>query len=149
MAILTVNDLSLEFVEAGYPMAELSADLTLSLDPEIRLDAEGFFLDLSFSPLETLSHVHVMKDNKGLGIFDHARLIKTIFGKLSGAEGDGPLVVSLNLQDFGLSPVSEISPGQIEFDGKGNCLMSLALDDVDPKALLGEDACFIDSLYRF
>lgn len=142
-ALLALNDVRLEFVEASTPMAELSADVTLTLLPEIRYDEKGFFLNLSFKPVESLCHVHVMKDNKGLGLFDHARLIKTLFNSLSGGEGDGSLVIPLNLADFGLTPIPDEVPGGIEFDGKGNCFMGLALEAVDPSALLGEDACFI------
>lgn len=146
VALMTANDLRLVFVEKGTPMTELSADITLEMGFGIRNDEEGFMLDITLSPVTELSHIHVLKDNKGLGIFDHAQLIGTIFDALSDSDEGGPMQISLNLNNFGMTPKTFVKEsGKIEFDGNGNCFLNLAIDSVDPQALLGEDACFIDT----
>jgi len=139
---LVANDMRLEFIEADTPKAELSMDLTLELNIDIHEKDGELFLDLAIEPLADLSHIHVMKDDLGLDIFDHSRFVTLIFSGLAGGGQGDAMVISIPLSDMGLIPRQGVAPGKVELDGNGNCFMGLALDSIDPSKL---DICFIST----
>jgi len=142
---LVANDMRLEFIEAGTPRAELSMDLTLNLNIDIHEEDGELFLDLAIEPLADFSHIHVMKDDLGLDIFDHSKFVTLIFSGLAGGGQGDAMVISIPLSDMGLTPRQGVEPGKVELDGMGNCFMSLALDSIDPSKLIGDDTCFIST----
>ncbi len=144
-ARIAISDMNLELVEADEPKAELSMDLNLLLDLNIRTENGDVFLDIQMTPDEDLCYLHVMKDTMGLDIFDHSRLVTIIFGAFTGSS-TGEIAISMPLSDMGLSPREGVEDGgAIEFDENGNCFMNLAVGSVDASAILGEGACFISS----
>lgn len=152
VALINLNDLRVVLLEDGNEKTEISADLTLEVDFGIRSDDSGYFLEFGIVPIEKLSHVNVIKDTKGLNILEHAKIVKAIFGSFSegGDEADPAAKprIPINLGDMGLIPNTKLAEnGEIIFDGNGNCFLSLALDSIDPAALLGDDACFISTTF--
>ena len=141
---VAVNDVRLEFIEAGTPRAELSMDLSLEFTIDFHEENGEAFLDIAVEPLADLCHIHVMKDDLGLDMFDHSRFVPLIFSGLAGGQG-GVMTISIPLSDMGLTPRQGAALGKVELDGMGNCFMSLALDSIDPSALMGDDTCFISA----
>jgi hypothetical protein len=128
---IVVNDLNLLLVESGKvngPVAELSLDLTLLFDASIGTDQLA--LNMSIEPDQDLCHMHVMKDDTGLGSLDHGRFVPMIFQFLS--KGQDRLNISIPLTDLGMQPRTGVSSnGAIEMDNKGNCFMGMATAGLD------------------
>jgi hypothetical protein len=126
-------------------MAVLSVDLSLQIDAGFRKDGKGqVVLDLSIAPIADLCHMHVLKDDLGMTIFDHGQFIPLIFKYLS--KGSTTLALSLPLANLGLA--LEDSPGnKIVFDKQGNCFLGMAIDSLDMSKLpVSGGGCFINTL---
>ncbi|MBU0993098.1 MAG: hypothetical protein KJ737_11450 [Proteobacteria bacterium] len=140
-ALIAVNDIHAEILENEIAKALLSIDITLKVDSSFSIEDGNLYLDLEIKPLEDLCHIHLMKDNKGIGIVDHRSLVTKLFQEIAGCEPDKPLKVSISLSDLGIMPSLSKGAGNINFDGKGNCFMNLAVESIDASRF-----CFISSL---
>lgn len=139
---IVVNDVELLMVESGAVnanVAELSLDLTLLFEASIA--ADKLALNVSVRPDQDYSHMHVMKDDAGLGALDHGRFIPVIFQYLSG--GEDALSLSIPLDGLGLKARAGVaSNGAITMDDKGNCFMGMAVGGLDASKL-PTSGCFI------
>ncbi len=139
VARFAINDLQLELYEGGNPRAVWSLDITMELAISVELIDGEMNLVLSMvpitDPLLDLCHFHVMKDDKGLALLDHANLIPMVFATL--ADESGALKVPISLSSY-FTPDGD-DPGQIDIDN-GNCFMTLAVDAIDTSSF-----CFISS----
>jgi hypothetical protein len=126
-------------------MAILSIDLSLQLDAGFRKNEKRqVVLDMSITPIANLCHMHVLKDDLGMTIFDHGQFIPLIFKYLT--KGSTSLALSLPLADLGLA--LEDSPGnKFVFDREGNCFLGMAIDTFDISKLpITGGGCFINTL---
>ena len=139
---IVVNDVNLLLVESGKvngPVTELSLDLTLLFDASIGTD--HLSLNMSIEPDQDLCHMHVMKDDTGLGSLDHGRFVPLIFQFLS--KGQDTLNISIPLADLGIQPRTGVSSnGAIEMDDQGNCFMGMAAAGLDA-GKLPTSGCFL------
>ncbi len=154
LARLDIMDMTLEYIENGNPMWQMSLDISLKLNILVTnnmLGEEGLFLVLVMTPMEEFSNAHVMKDNLGIGPFDHSDFVPVLFetvGEMMGLPPGGTIIFPLSLSDFGLNPgvVEEGgSIGEIKYDGEGNCFMNLVVDSIDTSGL----GCFISTVGTF
>lgn len=141
-ALVVINDIRAEILENESAKALLSIDITLEVDSSLSIKDDSLNLDLEIKPLEDFCHIHLMKDNKGIGIIDHRSLVPKLFQEIAGCKEGESFKVSLSLSDLGIAPSKSKGAGQIEFDGKGNCFMNLAAESIDASRF-----CFISSLY--
>ena len=117
-------------------------DLSLKIGTSFSVEENSLNLDLQIEPLYDLCHTHVIRDSKGIGVIDHRSLTTTLFEGITGKEDGKPLKVSISLTELGIIPSLKREPGTIEFDGKGNCFMNLAIESIDTS-----NFCFISSLW--
>ena len=140
-ALLILDDVSIEYREDGSARWQMSVDINLILGMGMhKEDVEGeehSMLDIYLTLIPELSHCHVMRDNLGIGIFDHSAFIETLFAELPamlGGGATGPLL-SLDMSDMDIE-LSNIWTSS----KKGRCFLEMAIDEMDPSGL-----CFISS----
>jgi len=140
---VAVNDVRLTLVEAGRPRTELSLDVTLKFEAGFHSDKKASYLDLTIAPQYDRCHIHVMKDNMEMDMFDHSTYFPLIIEGF--ANGFDEIKVSLPLTDFGIMPKAGIDPGEVEYDNSGNCYMKMAVGDLDASKLPVDGLCFIST----
>jgi len=149
--MLTLNDMRMEYLENDVPIWQMSLDMTFALDvgthkamitdPVTGEMVEQSFLDIYLTLVPELAHCHVMKDNLGIGLFDHSRfaieLIEAL-GVLLPANNAADLMTSINMSDLGFI----LRSASAKTDAAGRCFLKMVTDEADiSKAGL----CFIDT----
>jgi len=133
------------------PIWQMSLDMTFALDvgthKAIVLDpitgemVEQSFLDIYLTLIPELAHCHVMKDNLGIGLFDHSRfaieLIEAL-GVLLPANNAADLMTSINMSDLGFI----LRSASAKTDAAGRCFLKMVTDEADLKRT---GICFIDT----
>ena len=145
---VVMNDVRAEFIEAGTPKTLLSVDLNLEVVMDFYIEEDKPFLEMTIKPLEDISHIHVLKDDLGMDMFDHSRFIPIIFQFLFGTGGN-ELVIPISLSDMGIVPKAGADPGKVSFDGLGNCFMSIEADGIDLSTLSTGGGCFVSTASSF
>lgn len=140
---VAVNDVRLTLVEAGRPRTELSLDVTLKFEAGFHSDKKTSYLDLTIAPVYDRCHIHIMKDNMEMEMFDHSTYFPLIIEGF--ANGFDEIKVSLPLSDLGIMPKAGIDPGEVEYDNSGNCYMKMAVGDLDASKLPVDGLCFIST----
>ena len=147
----TLNDMRMEYLENDVPIWQMSLDMTFALDvgthKAIVLDpitgemVEQSFLDIYLTLIPELAHCHVMKDNLGIGLFDHSRfaieLIEAL-GVLLPANNAADLMTSINMSDLGFI----LRSASAKTDAAGRCFLKMVTDEADLKRT---GICFIDT----
>jgi hypothetical protein len=141
--LVAVNDIRLTLVEAGRPRSELSLDVTLKFEAGFHSDGKASFLDLKISPVYDRCHIHVMKDNMEMDMFDHSTYFPLIIEGF--ADGYDEIKMSLPLSDMGILPKDGLDAGAVEYDKAGNCYLKMAVGDIDASKLPLDGLCFINS----
>jgi hypothetical protein len=149
--MLILNDMRMEYTENGTPVWQMSLDLAFALDvgshnatvkdPVTGEDVEQSFLDIYLTLIPELAHCHVMKDNLGIGLFDHSQFVVSLVGALGEmlpANNAADLMASINMSDLGFI----LSAASGKTDSAGRCFLKMVTDKADiSKAGL----CFIDT----
>ena len=150
--LLTLNDMRIEYLENGVPTWQMSFDMGFTLDvgthlaivrdPYTGKDVVQSFLDIYLTLIPDLAHCHVMKDNLGIGIFDHStfavELVETLGAMLPTNKPGTDLMASINMKDFGFS----LSSASAQSDAAGRCFLKMVTDEADLKKA---GLCFIDT----
>lgn len=149
VALINICDLKIVLFEDGEEAVRLSVDTIVKATFDIQSNGEGYSLVVTAEPLLELSHINIMEDHKGLSILDHANILIALFNAVKDPNSDGFIVqLPINLSDLGIRFNKDISKaGKVEFDGNGNCFLSLAVDSIDPSQILGDDVCFISTAF--
>ncbi len=152
-ARLDIMDARLEYIEDFMPQWILSLDMSLKLKIDAHSDGEGGLdLNLEMAPILDLCHTHVLKDNLGIGLFDHSNFVEMMFdmiGEMMAGEGeevlpDQPFSILIPISKFGIKPDNTAEKaGEINYES-GNCFMNLAVDSIDTSSF-----CFISSAGSF
>jgi hypothetical protein len=154
---LTLNDMRMEYTENGTPVWQMSLDLAFALDvgshnatvkdPKTGEMVEQSFLDIYLTladPKLGLTHCHVMKDNLGIGLFDHSMFVDSLVGALGGMlPTDKPgtdLMASINMSDLGFI----LDTASAKTDAAGRCFLKM-VTKVDGADLKKAGLCFIDT----
>jgi hypothetical protein len=140
---VAVNDVRLTLIEAGRPRTELSLDVTLKFEAGFHADEKSSYLDLTISPQYDRCHIHIMKDNMSMDMFDHSTYFPLIIEGF--ANGFDEIKMSLPLSDFGILPKAGLDPGKVEYDTSGNCYLKMAVGDLDASKLALDGLCFIST----
>lgn len=145
---VAVNDVRLTVYEVppngeGWARTELSLDVTILFEVSFHSDSKTSYLDLKLSPQYDKCHIHIMKDNMDMSMFDHSSYFPLIISGFTGGKAD--ISMSLPLSDFGILPKAGVEPGGVEYDNSGNCYMKMAVGDLDASKLPVDGLCFISS----
>ncbi len=142
---VAINDVRLKLfeVEAGTPRprTELSLDVTIMFEASFHSDNKTSYLDLKISPQYDICHIHIMKDNMDMSMFDHSSYFPLIVSGFTGGNAD--ISMSLPLADYGILPKTGADPGKVAYDNSGNCYMKMAVGDLDASKLPVSGLCFI------
>ncbi|MCP4681201.1 MAG: hypothetical protein GY864_02585 [Desulfobacterales bacterium] len=133
--VFALNDMRLEFLEAGEPTAELSMDLNMNVSVSLSENNGAYELLFALEPDFDYSYMHVMKDTMGLGMFDHGRFVKLMFDFITGNESSAlslPIPIPMI--------TSKDDNGEMTFDQDGNCFMNLAVEGLETEGI-----CFIST----
>jgi len=155
--MLILNDVRMEYLENGAPKWQMSLDMTFALDvgthsatvkdPVTGKDVEQSFLDIYLTledpkdPKKQLAHCHVMKDNLGIGIFDHSTFVDSLveaLGAMLPANNAADLMASINMSDLGFM----LRSAGAKTDAAGRCFLKMVTDSADLKKA---GLCFIDT----
>jgi hypothetical protein len=145
---VAVNDVRLTVYEvapneAGRARTELSLDVTILFEASFHSDNKTSYLDLKLSPQFDKCHIHIMKDNMDMSMFDHSAYFPLIISGFTGGKAD--ISMSLPLADYGILPKAGVDPGKVEYDNSGNCYMKMAVGDLDASKLPVNGLCFIST----
>ncbi|MEA3223267.1 MAG: hypothetical protein U9P49_08920 [Thermodesulfobacteriota bacterium] len=135
--LLILNDLKMEYYEANVPVWQISLDMTFEATlKSSEEDPSTLVVGLSLVP--QLSHCHVMKDNLGIGLFDHSVFIEMLVEAVNEMLGGTGTTISypLSLADMGIILGDPIATS-LE---AGRCFLDMAIEDIDTSGL-----CFISS----
>ncbi len=152
---LTLNDMRMEYLENGAPKWQMSLDMTFALDvgshnKQVKDPVTGemvwqSFLDIYLTLIPERAHCHVMKDNLGIGIFDHSKFVEALvlaLGKMLPANNNADLMASINMSDLGFSLDEYIKASAKTDAATGRCFLKMVTAEADiSKAGL----CFIDT----
>lgn len=134
--MLTLNDLQLEILENDIPMVLLSMDTLIELDIDFVRKDNGLFVEVTILALTEQSNFHVIKDNKGVALFDHSDLVSKILASLMGSEANEPISFSFDLSKMGLIPIeNSVASGTVELAPEGHCYLTLDLESIDIRKL--------------
>jgi hypothetical protein len=140
---VVINDVRLKLFEAGKPRTELSLDVTIKFEVGFHSDDKASYIDLKFSPQYDRCHIHIMKDNMKMDMFDHSAYFPLIISGFTNGLAD--ISMSLSLTDLGIVPKVGVVPGKVEYDNSGNCYMKMAVGDLDASKLPLDGLCFIST----
>ena len=159
--MLTLNDMRMEYLENGAPKWQMSLDMTFALDVgshNITLGRdpvtgeegdEQSFLDIYLTLIPARAHCHVMKDNLGIGIFDHSTFVVSLVEKLGEMLPTLPLPIpgtvmaSINMSDLGFILSNDINiKASAKTDAAGRCFLKMVTKEADLKEA---GLCFIDT----
>jgi len=92
----------------------MSVDMTFSLTLSTHSDSEESDLDINITLVPGSSRCHVMKDDQGIGMFDHSTFVESLVAALAGllpSNTGADLMFSINMENygFGLSEVAATS----------------------------------------
>jgi hypothetical protein len=151
--LLTLNDMRMEYLENDVPIWQMSLDMTFALDvgthkamvkdPVTGEMVEQSFLDIYLTLIPELAYCHVMKDDLGIGLFDHSTFVIELveaLGELLPANNAADLMLSINMYDFGFS----LSAASAKADAAGRCFLKMVTDGAD---LSKAGLCFIDTAF--
>ncbi len=135
--LLILNDLKMEYYEANVPLWQMSLDMTFEATlKSSETDSSVLVVGLSLVP--QLSHCHVMKDNLGIGLFDHSVFIGMLVEAVNEMLGGTGTTISysLSLADMGIILGDPI----VTSLEAGRCFLDMAIESIDTSGL-----CFISS----
>jgi hypothetical protein len=146
---VVANDVRLTVYEVtpdgvSWARSELSLDVTILFEAGFHSDSKASYLDLKLSPQFDKCHIHVMKDNMDMSMFDHSAYFPLIISGFTDGKAD--ISLSLPLADFGILPKAGVDPGEVEYDNSGNCYMKMAIGDLDASKLPVDGLCFISTV---
>jgi len=149
---LILNDVRLEHSEGAGKLWQMSLDMTFDIhasssikEVTIKVNNEDIkeehsFLDLSLSLVAPLSHCHIIKDNMGIGLFDHGNFVETLVGVLAKEFDKNATGATINypLDLTGMAGMQLLKENglQISTDNEGHCFMKMAMTQLKP-------SCFI------
>lgn len=147
---LIINDVRMEYKEGSASKWLISLDMSFDVDAGYhtvnndKSPVNGHsFLDLSLTLVPNLSHCHVLKDNKGITIFDHGNFVVALvetLGKMLGGSGT-TIYYPLDLTDMAGAVLAENDGLVISNEDLGHCFMKMAMQDLSPN-------CFIETASR-
>jgi len=115
--MIILDDLRIEYIEDGIPMWMMSLDMTFSLAISSHIEtvtdhaggqtSEKSSLDVHLSLLHDFSsQCHVMKDDQGIGLLDHSKVVDYLvaaLGKKLFSYAGADLMFSIHMENYGLS----------------------------------------------
>ena len=112
--LLILDDVRIEYLENDVPKWMMSMDMTFSLTLSTHSDSEESYLDVNITLVPGSARCHVMKDEQGIGMFDHSNFVQSFVAALAGllpSDAGADLMFSIDMEDygFGLSEVAGTS----------------------------------------
>jgi hypothetical protein len=142
--MLILDDLRIEYIENGVPMWMMSLDMTFSLaisshietvtDPATGQTSEKSSLDVHISLVPDSSRCHVMKDDQGIGLLDHSKVVDYLvaaLGKRFFSYAGADLMFSIDIENYGLS----LSDAEAK-SGAGRFFLKMVTTESDLKKTL-------------
>jgi hypothetical protein len=109
--LLILDDVRLEYLENGIPKWMMSMDMTFSLTLSTHIDSEESYLDVNITLVPGSARCHVMKDEQGIGMFDHSNFVQSFVAALAGllpSDTEADLMFSIDMEDYGFA-LSEVA----------------------------------------
>jgi hypothetical protein len=142
--LLILDDVRLEYLENDVPQWMMSMDMTFSLaisthndtvtDSTTGVSSEESYLDVNITLVPGSSRCHVMKDNQGIGLFDHSNFVASLVAALAGllpSDTGADLMFSINMENYGLA-LSEVAGTS----GSGRYFINLVTTESDLTKIL-------------
>lgn len=142
--LLILDDVRIEYLENGVPKWMMSVDMTFSLaisthndtvtDSTTGVSSEESYLDVNITLVPGSSRCHVMKDNQGIGLFDHSNFVASLVAALAGllpSDTGADLMFSINMENYGLA-LSEVAGTS----GSGRYFINLVTTESDLTKIL-------------
>ncbi|MFZ1980842.1 MAG: hypothetical protein WAU61_06005 [Smithella sp.] len=104
--LLILDDVRIEYLENDVPKWMMSMDMTLSLAISTHNDSGESYLDVNITLVPGSARCHVMKDEQGIGLFDHSNFVQSFVAALAGllpSNAGADLMFSINMEDYGLA----------------------------------------------
>ena len=142
--LFILDDMRIEYLENDVPKWMMSMDMTFSLtisshndtvtDSTTGVSSEESSLDVNITLVPGSSRCHVMKDDQGIGLFDHSNFVESLVAALAGllpSNTGADLMFSINMENygFGLSEVAATS-------GAGRYFIKLVTTESDLTKIL-------------
>ena len=142
--LFILDDMRIEYLENDVPKWMMSVDMTFSLtisshndmvtDSTTGVSSEESSLDVNITLVPGSSRCHVMKDDQGIGLFDHSNFVESLVAALAGllpSNTGADLMFSINMENygFGLSEVAATS-------GAGRYFIKLVTTESDLTKIL-------------
>ncbi|MGD0169416.1 MAG: hypothetical protein ABSE54_06830, partial [Smithella sp.] len=142
--LFILDDVRIEYLENDVPKWMMSMDMTFSLtlsthnntvtDATTSTTTEESFLDVNIMLVPGSARCHVMKDEQGIGLFDHSNFVQSFIAALAGllpSNAGADLMFSINMENygFGLSEVAGTS-------GSGRYFINLVTTQSDLTKIL-------------
>ena len=143
--MIILDDLRIEYIEDGVPMWMMSLDMTFSLGISSHIEtvtdhtsgqtSEKSSLDVHLSLLHDFSsQCHVMKDDQGIGLLDHSKVVDYLvaaLGKRFFSYAGADLMFSIDMENYGLS----LSDAEAK-SGAGRFFLKMVTTESDLKKTL-------------
>jgi hypothetical protein len=114
--LFILDDVRIEYLENDVPQWMMSVDMTFSLtisthndtvtDSTTGVSSEESYLDVNITLVPGSSRCHVMKDDQGIGLFDHSNFVSSLVAALAGllpSNTGADLMFSINMENYGLA----------------------------------------------
>jgi hypothetical protein len=114
--LFILDDVRIEYLENDVPQWMMSVDMTFSLtisthndtvtDSTTGISSEESYLDVNITLVPGSSRCHVMKDDQGIGLFDHSNFVSSLVAALAGllpSNTGADLMFSINMENYGLA----------------------------------------------
>ena len=109
--LFILDDVRIEYLENDVPKWMMSVDMTFSLTLSTHIDSEESYLDVNITLVPGSARCHVMKDEQGIGMFDHSNFVQSFVAALAGllpSDAGADLMFSIDMEDYGLA-LSEVA----------------------------------------
>jgi hypothetical protein len=142
--LFILDDVRLEYLENDVPKWMMSMDMTFSLtlsthndtvtDSTTGVSSEESYLDVNITLVPGSSRCHVIKDNQGIGLFDHSNFVQSFIAALAGllpSNTGADLMFSINMENYGFD-LSEVAGTS----GAGRYFINLVTTESDLTKIL-------------
>jgi len=142
--LFILDDVRIEYLENDVPKWMMSVDMTFSLtlsthsetvtDSTTDESSEESYLDINITLVPGSAHCHVMKDEQGIGMFDHSNFVASLVAALAGllpSDAGADLMFSINMEHYGLA-LSEVAGTS----GSGRYFIKLVTTESDLTKIL-------------
>ncbi|MGA2553948.1 MAG: hypothetical protein ABSF20_04110, partial [Smithella sp.] len=119
--LFILDDVRIEYLENNVPQWMMSVDMTFCLtlsthndtvtDSTTGVSSGESYLDVNITLVPGSARCHVMKDEQGIGLFDHSNFVQSFIAALAGllpSDTGADLMFSINMEHYGLA-LSEVA----------------------------------------